>query len=114
MKAAVATHHRRRGGPYAGAPAVVMHRVVGRDDGLWYRWRDRIVDPPVTAAQAGREDPTANTMWRDQVGTSRRALSAPMFPNDDALILEDSTEVKSVVLVPNEDFHWSGHTDVRV
>ena len=68
VKAAVAIHHRRRGGPYAGAPACAMHRVVGRDDGLWYRWRDRIIDPPNTSAQESREDPHASAMWGEGGG----------------------------------------------
>ena len=114
VKGTVACHIRRRGGPYAAAPAVAMHRVIGRDDGLWYHWRDRIVDPANTQTRPGREDPAANTLWRDQAGTQRRTLSSPMYPNNDALILEDSPEVKSVVLVPNKDFHWSGNTEVRL
>ena len=42
-------HHERRRGPYWVAPRVAQHRVVGRDDGLWYHWQDRVMDPPATS-----------------------------------------------------------------
>ena len=46
-------------------------------------------------------------------GGAGRRLSAPLFPNDDTLILEDSTEVKSVVMVPNKAFQWGSSSDFR-
>ena len=96
-------HQERRRGPYWAAPRQTMHRVVGRDDGLWYHWSDRIMDPPATSPSHGREDGRANTTWR--VGHQfAHGMAAGMFFADDPVILEDTSAVKSVVMVPNLDF----------
>ena len=96
-------HQERRRGPYWAAPRQTMHRVVGRDDGLWYHWSDRIMDPPATSATRGREDGRTNTTWR--VGHQfAHGNAAGMFFADDPVILEDTSAVKSVVMVPNLDF----------
>ena len=103
-------HSERRRGPYWSAPRVPMHRVVGRDDGLWYHWQDRVMDPPATSPENGREDLRTNMMWRDGYQMAH-GLAADMFFAEDPVILEDTKAVKSVVMVPNLDFEWPGHSE---
>ena len=103
-------HSERRRGPYWSAPRVPMHRVVGRDDGLWYHWQDRVMDPPATSPDNGREDLRTNMMWRDGYQMAH-GLAADMFFAEDPVILEDTKAVKSVVMVPNLDFEWPGHSE---
>ena len=110
VKSAV-QHHERRRGPYWVAPRVAQHRVVGRDDGLWYHWQDRVMDPPVTSPDHGREDFRTNTMWREGCVQMAHGMAADMYFADDPVILEDTNAVKSVVMVPNLDFQWPGASE---
>ena len=68
------------------------------------------MDPRATSPSHGREDGRANMIWREGYQVAH-GLAADMFFADDPVILEDTKAVKSVVMVPNLDFEWPGHSE---